>query len=104
MIFLTTTIPNAVVMNNIFQKLAITIGLYINRTKSKVYFSRDVPDKNQILSTLGMIEDSLPIKYLGVPYCVDYIHASDCTFYETEFFHNLKGGIVLCYQLQAEKN
>lgn len=76
MIFLSASIPNASAMGNIFNQLESTTGPQINHMKSKVYFSKDVINK-AILLQICMNEDSLPVKYLGVPSSTDYIHASN---------------------------
>lgn len=78
MIFVTASVPNAVVMVQIFQQLQHTVSLKLNQVKPKIYFSRFATQKGQILQILGMEEDFLPIKYLGVPLSTDYVHANDC--------------------------
>lgn len=54
------------------------MGLHINQIKSKVYYSRDVTNEDQIVSILGMVKDTFLVKYLDVRLCADYIHASEC--------------------------
>lgn len=46
--------------------------------KSKVHISRSVPNKQGTLQAFGMLEENLPIKYLGVPLSSDYVNASQC--------------------------
>lgn len=91
MISLSATSSNANAMGNIFNQLASIVGLQINDMKSKVYFSKDVTNKTQLLNILGMSEDTLPVKYLVVPLSIDYIHAVDCVPLAAKVFDKFEG-------------
>ena len=49
------------------KKLQPFTGLTINKSKSKVFFSKGCRDKESIAAILGVPISSLPISYLGLP-------------------------------------
>lgn len=104
MIFLYATTSNAHALNNIFKQPLNTVGLQINQLKSKVYFSKDVTNKDQLLNTLGMSDDILPVKYRGVPLSTYYIIHHIVHHLFLRCLISLRDRIVLCYQLQGEMN
>lgn len=78
MIFLSANITNTTHVNKIFTTMEKTVGLKINQTKSQVFFSVGITCKTEITTILQMPEHDLPVKYLGVPFSVEYIHATHC--------------------------
>lgn len=56
----------------LMKKLTNNTGLYINKGKSKIYFSKGCTRKEELCAMIGINEGKLPVRYLGLPLFVTY--------------------------------
>lgn len=54
-------------------------SLSVNSNKSKIYFSKEVYHKEDILKLMNFKEGNLPVKYLGLPLSINQINERDCS-------------------------
>lgn len=56
------------VLSSAIEEFTRTSGLNVNKEKSVIFFSNVGGfDKQQIMQDFGLVEGSLPVKYLGLP-------------------------------------
>ncbi|XP_020266263.1 uncharacterized protein LOC109841729 [Asparagus officinalis] len=64
-------------INNLLESLTLNTGLGINKSKSKIFFSKGCRNKDILSSVIGISSGSLPVKYLGLPLSFNYPNAKD---------------------------
>jgi len=60
-------------MYNLLQKLALNTGLSIDKSKSKIYFSKSSKNKQVLPNLIGIPEGTLPTRYLEIPLSINYL-------------------------------
>lgn len=79
MFFLEAIVDNASEIGLLLEELRLTTCLQINQLNSKVYLSTHMPNNEDILQKLGMVEGQLLVKYLGIPLSTNYVNAVQFT-------------------------
>ncbi|XP_020250145.1 uncharacterized protein LOC109827551 [Asparagus officinalis] len=64
-------------INNLLESLTLYIGLSINKSKSRIFFSKGCRNKDVLSSFMGISRGYLPVKYLGLPLSFNYPKAKD---------------------------
>ncbi|XP_020249670.1 uncharacterized protein LOC109827119 [Asparagus officinalis] len=64
-------------INNLLSSMELNTGLKINRSKSKIFFSKGCNNKGELSSIVGISKGKLPMKYLGLPLTVNYPKSKD---------------------------
>jgi len=75
LVFLRASRTSMVEMNNLLQKLALNTELSMNKSKSKMYFSKSFKNKKVLSNLIGIPEGNLPTRYLGIHLSINYLKA-----------------------------
>ena len=64
-------------IDSVLDQQATNTGLAINKSKSKIFFSRGCNNKDALKEAIGIVEGRMPTKYLGIPLSVNYLKAKN---------------------------
>ena len=75
LIFLKASRKSIMKMNNLLQTFSSQTRLCINKSKSKMYFSKSSKNKQLLSDLIGIPEGNLPTRYLGIPLSINHLKA-----------------------------
>ena len=70
LIFSKGSVDSLKAIDSVLDQLATNTGLAINKSKSKIFFSRGCNNKDALKEAIGIVEGRMPTKYLGIPLSV----------------------------------